>query len=217
MKTLSDISAEIPANIRLYTGQPLGLVALAACGLLTALFGLSALVVYSQTPGAQGETPRVWPRSSQISRDHQRSTLVVFLHPRCPCSRATLRELERLLVRREELRTVIVMLRPEQCAAGWEQGILWDWSQSLSGVHVQVDRGGAEAQRFGVATSGHACLYDNDGRLQFSGGITPARGHEGENRGITALKQHLAGHVAEATNAVFGCPLFSANDRQKCE
>ena len=41
------------------------------------------------------------------------------------------------------------------------------------GVTSWDDAGGKLAQRFGVLTSGHVLLYDTDGRLLYSGGITP--------------------------------------------
>ena len=85
------------------------------------------------------------------------------------------------------------------------------------GVEIRVDQGGAEARRFGVATSGHVCLFSAEGELKFSGGITPSRGHEGDNRGIAALKALLVGGQADATNRVYGCPLFSTCERPKFE
>ena len=215
--SLSQILAKASANIRRHTGLPLGFVTIAGCGLLTAILGLAVLIVYSQTPGEMGQTPAIWPDASQIIRDRKQPILVVFLHPHCPCSRASVRELEQLLVGRNELRTVIVMLRPEDCAVGWERGSLWDWTQSLNRVEVKVDQGGSEARRFGVATSGHVCLYAEDGQLQFSGGITRARGHEGMNRGFAALERLLDGGQADSKNPVFGCSLFSQCPKSSVE
>ena len=56
-------------------------------------------------------------------------------------------------------------------------------------------------------TSGHALLFDRDGHLLFSGGITPARGHEGDNFGASAIAARLAGRPAPAETPVFGCPI----------
>ena len=58
-----------------------------------------------------------------------------------------------------------------------------------------------------MATSGHALLFDRDGRLLFRGGITPARGHEGDNFGASAIAARLAGRPARAEAPVFGCPI----------
>ncbi len=39
----------------------------------------------------------------------------------------------------------------------------------------------------GSSTSGQVLLYDPSGRLAFSGGITAARGHVGDNAGSDAI------------------------------
>ena len=55
--------------------------------------------------------------------------------------------------------------------------------RTCRGWRCVLDPGGAEARRFGVATSGHVLLYDTRGDLIFSGGITPGRGEQGDNAG----------------------------------
>jgi hypothetical protein len=61
---------------------------------------------------------------------------------------------------------------------------------------------------FGAATSGEALLYGPDGRLEFAGGITSSRGHEGDNPGADRIVSLVTTGSAElATAPVFGCPL----------
>jgi hypothetical protein len=51
-------------------------------------------------------------------------------------------------------------------------------------------------------------LYDTAGRLLFSGGITAARGHSGDNAGREAIVALLAGAPTDRTQTpVFGCKL----------
>ena len=60
------------------------------------------------------------------------------------------------------------------------------------------------------ATSGHALLYDARSRLEFSGGITVARGHAGDNVGRSAIEALIAGDVTVLRQApVFGCALHN--------
>src|SRR5689334_5850812 len=59
--------------------------------------GLGRLAVYSQTPGATGTVPAAWPGGDAVSRTPGRPTLVLAMHPACPCSRATLDQLDRLM------------------------------------------------------------------------------------------------------------------------
>jgi len=75
-------------------------------------------------------------------------------------------------------------------------------------VTVDFDGGGAEAKRFGAETSGAVVLYDRAGRLVFHGGITAARGHEGDSFGQQRIAALLTGARADRTDApVFGCAL----------
>jgi len=73
------------------------------------------------------------------------------------------------------------------------------------------DRGAAIAGRFGALTSGHAVLYDEAGRLRFSGGLTRGRGETGDSRPLDYLRAWAAGArpAGVATYSVFGCALGS--------
>jgi hypothetical protein len=79
-------------------------------------------------------------------------------------------------------------------------------------ARVMVDVAGEEARRFGVTTSGHVIVADADGRVRFSGGVTPGRGHEGACDALGKFESALAGEGAlEGASErlpVFGCPIF---------
>jgi hypothetical protein len=84
-----------------------------------------------------------------------------------------------------------------------------DQARSLSRTQVVFDPTGTEARRFRVRTSGHVVLYGADGRLQFSGGITDARGHAGESVGRRAVLAWLRDEADRPRTApVYGCSLF---------
>src|SRR5262249_10319613 len=138
---------------------------------------------YTTTPGPSGSPPGVWPVGSRVEFDSDRDNLVVFFHPRCPCSRATLSQLQRVLARSWSSPPLVTRcyVDPDGVGAGWAHTALWRHATALPGVNVVVDRGQAVARRFGALTSGHALLYDSTGRLVYSGGITAVRGHEGDN------------------------------------
>jgi hypothetical protein len=59
--------------------------------------GLGGLWRYAQTPSPAAKAPAIWPTASRIARDTGRPTLVMFAHPRCACSRATIGELAILM------------------------------------------------------------------------------------------------------------------------
>ena len=137
-------------------------------------------------------------------------TLVMFAHPLCPCTQASVSELERVLVHApSSTQCRILFVHPGREQPGWGRSDLWDRAASIPGAIVESDVLGIEARRFHVGTSGHVLLYDASGMLLFSGGITGLRAHEGDNFGKTALLDRLFGRVHEFEQAeVFGCPLF---------
>src|SRR4051812_12480766 len=78
-----------------------------------AVVGGGTLLNYSNTAGP-GAGAAAWPRGSALARESERFTLVMFLHPQCPCSRASVGELERLLASlgTERVRTTVVFVGP---------------------------------------------------------------------------------------------------------
>jgi hypothetical protein len=167
------------------------------------------LLRYENAPGSTGQTPSQWPEGAKISPDPTRFTLMMFAHPRCPCTRASVGELNRLLARSQgRIAAKVLFLSPSTEPAGWDRTGLWRDAASIPGVGVFDDVDGQEARRFGAETSGYVVLFDPRGRLLFRGGITSARGHAGDNAGEDAILA-LAGGTETAMNktAVFGCSL----------
>ena len=187
---------------------------LAVCGAFWSLAvtaGFAALARHEFTPGDCVAVRGTWPAEVAIARDSGRPTLLVFAHPRCPCTRATIGELERLAARiRERVEIVALFLDPET-EADWCDTDAWRRAVAIPGVRAERDRNGAIGRAFGVRTSGHALLYDRDGRLAFEGGITSSRGHEGDNDGSRAIRDWVTAaderDVATRSTPVFGCGL----------
>ena len=176
-----------------------------------ASFGcLAALASYKSEPGAQGVSIRRWPAGSAIRREAGRPTLVLFLHPRCPCTRVSVDELISILSRapnRADLQ--VAFYTPSEADDDWADTGARRLIAGLPGVTVHRDGDGVEARRFGAATSGHVLLYDSSGRLRFSGGITGARGHAGDNPGKRAVLDSLLGREAGLESApVYGCAIL---------
>lgn len=174
--------------------------------------GFHVLVEYELRAGPEAAAPTQWPADVGISFDPLRSNLVMFAHPQCPCSRASMAELAAIMTRcPQELRAVVCFFAPDDEASEWTRSALWRTAQAIPGVEVIADRNAHLAARFGSTTSGQVFLFDRDGRKVFSGGITGARGHEGENRGRNFVIALARGDVC-ATNPtpVFGCALSEA-------
>jgi hypothetical protein len=186
------------------------IIALAvAAWVLVLVSGNGLLYAYSLAPGEQAAAPTGWPGQSRVARDRERHTLVLIAHPRCPCTRATIAELARLMTELEgRLAARVLFLRPTGAPDAWEKTDLYTSAARIPGVVVLDDPGGVETARFGAKTSGQALLYAADGRLLFAGGITASRGHEGDNVGRARVVSLVTQSKADrALSAVFGCPL----------
>ncbi|MGH9361550.1 MAG: RedB protein, partial [Thermoanaerobaculia bacterium] len=144
-----------------------------------------------------------------LARGPGRSTLLMFAHPHCPCTRASVAELARLMPRLgDRLTAYVLVVQPPGTDDEWAATGLGERAAGIPGVTTLADRGGAEAARFGATTSGITLLYDADGRLLFSGGLTSARGHEGPSFGQRRIAALLTTGAADRQHApVFGCSL----------
>ena len=171
--------------------------------------GIVGLAKYKSLPGELAPAPKVWSEESKPVRTPGIATLVMLNHPRCPCTRASIAELGELMSQsHDRLTAYILFVRPTGFSDDWTKTDLWGSASRIPGVHVVIDEGGVEAARFEALTSGQVVLYDGDGRLKFSGGITGARGHIGDNLGLRRVLSLLSGAEPDRTDSpVFGCPL----------
>ena len=121
--------------------------------------GLGRLWAYAQTPGPAAHASALWPAATALVRDTHRPTLLVFAHPQCPCSRATIGELAILMAHaRDRVTAYVIFYRPLNVEAGWEQTDLWRSAAAIPGVRVLPDENGADATVFDAATSGQTLL-----------------------------------------------------------
>jgi hypothetical protein len=188
------------------------IVAAVALWVPAVAFGISVLLRYSTTPGRPGTPPLAWPASAPIRRTEGRSALVMFVHPRCECSSATIGELAIIMAHsQEQLDAHVFFYSPASEAGTWARTGLWNSASAIPGVQVQEDPEGSIAQSFGAFTSGQTLLYDARGRLEFKGGITAFRGHSGDNAGRAAITALLRGETPRnalpVMTPVLGCSL----------
>ncbi|HZN40142.1 MAG TPA: hypothetical protein VFD82_15155 [Planctomycetota bacterium] len=171
--------------------------------------GLVSMSSYGAEPGAMTTPPARWPTTVPVGLDPVLPTLVLFAHPHCPCTQATLGELERVMARSKgHLVARVLFYTDPRLGPRWERTASWDHAATIPGVHPQVDPMGETARAFGARTSGFTALYAPDGRLLFHGGITASRGHEGDNAGAAAIIDLAAGGTASVrSTAVYGCEI----------
>ena len=174
--------------------------------------GLFIVGNYENSPNFEVRpAPAHWPEASGLSLARDRYTLVMLAHPKCPCTRASLGELERLMAETQgKIQTYILFVRPAGFSESWVKTDLWQKAEKIPGVQVVMDDKGAKAKYFNGSTSGETYLYDAKGNLMFAGGITASRGHEGDNAGRSAIDSLIQeGKSNLKQTYTFGCALFS--------
>ena len=162
----------------------------------------------------------------------EQPTLYLFMHPRCPCTRATIAQLQRVLtaagLNKADLPGVVVVATiPSGPSANhiaendiaengtaesddaWRQSDTLRLASALPNATVFFDKGGVQARNFGAQASGSVALYAADGGLLFSGGVTVSRGHEGDCLGSEQLLQQIQNpnKSVHVTAPALGCRL----------
>ena len=191
--------------------------------ILGVVTGLVVISNYESRPGENPGQSNLWPSTAAFTYSTEKPTVVMFVHPHCPCTRASLAEIARVhAVCRESVEFKFVMF--DAGTDEWRKSDLVETALSISENNHVWDFDGQEARRFKVKTSGHVLLYDAQGQLLFSGGVTSSRGHEGSNLGQTELIAKIKSCCAESRKLanvnglekvetpVFGCGLFDESE-----
>ena len=172
--------------------------------------GFRYLLNYSVEAGTPASAPERWPVESRIPASQGQYTLVMTIHPQCPCSRASVTELNTLmaLLRRERVKGYVLVVKPKDVSDDWIGTESVRSARRIPGVDVLLDVDGSESGRFGAATSGQVVLYGPDARLRFAGGITPERGHLGDSAGRQRILSLVRTGTADGHDSnVYGCAL----------
>ncbi|MGE0786317.1 MAG: RedB protein [Sandaracinaceae bacterium] len=181
--------------------------------MIFAIAGYLVLVDYGSAPGQPARAPQRWPASSSLPLAAGVPTLLMIIHPRCACTRASIAELARLMVPLDgRVRAFAVLALPGGATDEWRETDLWRSVARIPGITVFADEGAEEADRFGARTSGQVLLYDEAGALRFAGGITPGRSHQGDSDGRRRILDLVGAPAGSGVSAVYGCALHAGED-----
>lgn len=154
-----------------------------------------------------------WPQDSRLMQESS-ERLVIFIHPQCPCTRATLSELEAVLARQTIATTLVISaIDPEWLTSKMMQHINRMRTHYPALIDVFLDNDGSESEFFGATASGHCMYFNRQGQKVFSGGITASRGHVGDNDArhrlmeLIQLNSEVPSLEAPSLFPVFGCRL----------
>jgi hypothetical protein len=201
----NDCAFSRPLCVRWFTG-----IAVAIWG-LAVIAGTGLSLQYESTPGKTQVALGTWPSDTQCTLSTDVPTLLMFVHPQCVCSRASLHELSLIVAHCPERANVqVVVLQPSSMPLEWSQSELWQTAQQIPKVILRPDQDGIEHRKFNASVSGEVFLYRPGGELAFHGGITASRGHIGDNPGRTQIESILRQQTSNSRSTpVFGCDLES--------
>jgi hypothetical protein len=180
----------------------LGVAVMAACWIICTGFFYGQMVSFKTTPGlSAAHPPEFWATESD------KPTLIVFLHPKCTCSRASLAQVAKLQSRVPDgFHTILVLWQSPNGNSDWAKLPQPDSGQLLH-YQLVLDNGGLMARRFDAHTSGQAFVYDSRGRLRFSGGLTSSRGDSENGPAFSTLLRVITNPGSSKPMPVFGCSL----------
>jgi hypothetical protein len=167
--------------------------------------GFGLLIRYEATPAQTGAPPA---GENATFRDGKSFSVVIGLHPHCPCSRATVAELLKIYSHvPDKTKITALVFKPGSEPDSWIECVSLSTLQKMNATIV-VDTDGGRAAALGLNTSGQIQIYSPQGKLLYNGGITGARGHAGDNIGESRALALIREEIQSAESApTFGCSI----------
>ena len=123
------------------------------------VIGFAFVLQYETTPGVAAHSPTTWPPATAISRQPGVNTLILAVHPHCPCTRATLGELASIMAHTDRrLQACVLFLTPANCDPDWEKTDLWRTARAIPNTTVVSDFNGLQSSRFNSVSYTHLTL-----------------------------------------------------------
>lgn len=181
--------------------------------------GVAWQIRYETKAGSAGSLELAESAGMGVPERMREGRIVMALHPRCPCSGASVANLAEVARRARPGTSIRVLAGIPLDARGeeWLATPNCEAVRAIPGVELVADPGGRLGALHGLTTSGHVLAYDAGGALRFSGGITESRGNpEGGAalEGLVAILETLQERTGERgailTTPVFGCEVVGA-------
>ena len=134
--------------------------------------------------------------------------LVIAVHPQCPCTHATVSELERLLGQHGNSMECIAYVFCPGSDFSFAETLLVERIRRMPFTKIEHDIDGTQASKYFLDTSGECILFDESGQPCFRGGLTYSRGHEGYNAGSQSIAMLVSGERTSLIETpVYGCSI----------
>jgi hypothetical protein len=185
---------------------------------VVAIAGLIAVYAHAFKNEDIGRAEVIWPSDSSLEQSPDRCTLVMFAHPRCPCTLASLDSLARVMGV-ADCKAVVVFWQPDSDSqpvesSSWRNSPSIKLAEKMQDVSIYFDRSGAEFKKFGVNTSGHCMAFSKGGVQLFTGGLTSSRGHVGPSAASDSLIQSIQSVKPTKPSPVYGCTIRQSSCHQ---
>lgn len=175
------------------------------------LFGWCTLFRHTFRPSITAEIAARSLCAQGLAQPSEAFQIVIFAHPFCPCTQATLDKLDESLTRfpaKTSIRVIFVIEGLERSSVEESSSIAF--ARRLPKVEVQFDDTGEAVLHWGARVSGEVFAFNRSGHCVFHGGLTSGRGHKGDSLGQKELERRAAGGCDEQyAGPVFGCALPS--------
>ncbi len=176
--------------------------------------GTIAMLEHGFDPGKKCDAPlNIPPELTALSRNDKPLTVFIAVHPDCPCTGASLEQLDHLLARNPDSVEVVGIVRAND---PWQSksSSYWKRLEAIPNAHPVADPEGKFAALLGTYVSGSTVAYGQRGNLLFQGGVTASRGHAGPSQALDDLES-IARQLAPlelCSTPIFGCSLENDSD-----
>jgi hypothetical protein len=134
--------------------------------LASVIIALALVTNHDFAAGAAGPSLTQWPTQSHVPFSDHNYSLVMFAHPRCPCTHTRLEELARLATRHPNIVTPrVVFIKPAGADTSWEQTDQWSTASTFPSMRVLRHLDGTGTRLFHAQTSHHTLLFGSSGEL----------------------------------------------------
>jgi hypothetical protein len=153
--------------------------------------------------------PIPWDAIADFGRPNEALHVIMALHPKCPCSITTLRELESIhAAKTASAKYTFLVALPISQSISWIDTESTKIAMRLPNAEVVVDVDSKRAIQLGLVNSGALLVIQPNGTVCFRGGITSGRTCSAGNPGANAVTRLLKGEsIDPITTPTFGCPL----------
>src|SRR6266853_1595711 len=101
---------------------PLLLSAASLLWLAAVALGMRLILIYDFTPGLQAKHLSTWAPNTSLKLAPSKATLILIAHPRCPCTRASIAELARIMARvQTRVEANVLFYKPANFSTEWEK------------------------------------------------------------------------------------------------